>query len=135
MRSTPFNIGILIFATLVALVCNVLHEDMPTALQQSFTLSVVPISTGVLISFGSRIYFSWFVVSGNFSRFSLEYWLAGSICYLLMVSAVVGLSLARRQKLYVSADWVFEFSTFVLPKALALVDIGIGIFIFALLAN
>src|ERR1700732_1433183 len=71
MKATPFGVGILIFATVVALVCNGLHVNVPVAPEQFIALSVLPISMGILISFSSWVYFGYFVASGDFSRFAL----------------------------------------------------------------
>jgi hypothetical protein len=108
---------------------------MPATLQQAVMESARPVSIGVLIGLISSLYFARVVGSGSFSGFSLEYWLAGSACYLAMVSAAIGLSLARQDKLSDPAGWVSEFAVSVLPKSLTLVDIGIGIFVFAFFAN
>jgi hypothetical protein len=135
VKTTPFHVGIAIFATIVAMTCNGLAVEVPATLQQAVMLSAPPVSIGVLIGLISCLYFARFVRSGSFPRFSLEYWLASSACYLVMMSAVIGLSLARRDKLSVPADWASEFAVSILPKSLTLIDIGIGIFVFSLFAN
>jgi hypothetical protein len=133
MKAAPFGAGILIFATIVALICNV--PRVPTELQQFVILGMLIVSIGVLVSIGSWVCFKCVTTSGSFLIFSLEYWLAGSTCYLLIALGGAGLSLVRRKKLYVLADWASEISASVLPKALALVELGIGIFVFVFLAN
>ena len=135
MKNTPFYVGILTFATIVAGIGSELRIETPDTLLQSITLSALPISVGILVGLGSRLYFSSFIASGSFSKFSLEYWLAGSTCYLLVVTVAASLSLARQHHVFVLTDWVFQFAASVLPKSLILVDIGIGIFVFAFFAN
>ena len=127
MNVSQFNIGILIFATVVALVCNVLQADMMSI--------VLAVAIGILIGFGSLVYFSHLVVSGNFFRFSVEYWMVSSICYIFVVFAATGFSFARQEKLFILADWISELSTFILPKAIVLIELGIGIVVFSFFAN
>jgi hypothetical protein len=85
---SQFNIGILIFATVTALACHVLHADMMSI--------VLPVAIGILVGFSSVVYFSYFVRSGNFFMFSIEYLLVSSMCYLLVILAAAVFSFARR---------------------------------------
>lgn len=133
MKAGPFGIGILFFATVVAVAGNTRQHDM--AFLSSYTASLVNIAIGYLIGLTSLLYFSRFTIAGSFFKFSFEYWMAGSTCYLLVVLTVVGLGLARQQKLSWLSAWVSELSGTVFFNAVVLAELGIGVLVFAFLVK
>lgn len=133
MKIGPFNAGILIFATIVAAVCNVLCAD--NSLLETTVGSLRSFGIGILIGLASLLYFANFVTVGNFIKFSFEYWLAGSTCYLLLTLAATALVLARKEKLLSASHWISELTSSVLIKMAVLAELGIGIVIFAVLVK
>jgi hypothetical protein len=127
MRDSSFKIAVLIFATTVGVACNGLELHMIS--NPSF------VATGVLIGVVSLLYFGRFVALGGFFRFSVEYWLVGSVCYLLTTFLVSGLDLHRQALLFSPGAWTSLASTFILKRALSLAELGFGILVVAFFGN
>jgi hypothetical protein len=128
MRTIPFDVGVLLFGTLTPMCCGLLEAE-PYLQPLSFERYLAPDVAGLLIGFASLIYFNLFRVTGSFIKFSIEYWLAGTTCYLLLTWIAIGLSLSRRQGLFSMESWGFELSM-LFPRVTLLLGVGAGIIIF-----
>ncbi len=123
MAVRAFSVGILVFGTSVAVLCKLVIRDIYFT---TLMLNVQPFVIGIIVALVSLLYFNFFVVQGNFFRFTFEYWLAGSICYLLVLMSVVGFDLYRKDRLSTIDGLISDFADFVLPSAVVLIQIGVG---------
>jgi hypothetical protein len=126
MKSVSYSIGTLVFATMVAFASNALSASQTPA-----TLAAI----GVVIGSGASVYFIRLIRLGDLFRFTAEAWLAGAVCYLLLVLIVSALALDRQGMLSSMTAWAATLSTSVIPRAVSLCDLGASILTFSFAAN